>query len=448
MTSPRRSKKSGQCVLQHLDWDSPSTATGTVKRRRSSCPENSSKRNVTSDDGGFETQTTSDYGSGTSRTLSESDKSDSLIEVEERISCILNENRSSQSNSESGDVDIIIDSFLENPIDEELLARTNLLKPGRSNTFIRTPDTPLDKQQHSNQSTQKSKEKRLKTPIPIKKINKSLDIVRNTKSTNTKVLSDKSSVLPIYKSNVRDCDVDLSSNSQKRKNSKLKLPFSPAKSMEKPKAGFFQNKNISQEPKTPQLLSSPVRRTISNEYVRLKFTNDTVVRRTIDGRSIKKITPKIQSIIPESPIDNEDPFLNLSPNKKYTVTVNNRVRCDKDNYVIFDPSTGFKPDESPRQSRLSCKASEKFKVPPKSTVGEKSTVTPKPVSVSDTDSGILSPNSPGDTSERVNPYYVNAAVFSDTAKRYTSDLDIRILDPAVAKKATEQIKVSSNLRLT
>ncbi|CAH0722458.1 unnamed protein product, partial [Brenthis ino] len=440
MTSPRRSKKSGQCVLQHLDWDSPSAATGTVKRRRSSCPENS-KRSVTKDEGSFETQTTSDYGSGTSRTLSESDKSDSLIEVEERISCIINENRSSQSNSESGDVDIIIDSFLDNPIDEELLARNDLLKCDRSNTFIKVGNISSDRENlHSTQTTQKTKERRLKTPIPIKKLNKSLDIVRSTKATNTKLLSDKSSVLPIYKSNVRECGVDLSGSNQKRKNSKLKLPFSPPKSMEKPKVNFFQNKAISQETKPSPLLSSPLRRTISNEYVRLKFTNDTVVRRTIDGRSIQKITPKIQSIIPESPIDSEDPFLNLSPNKKYTVTVNNKVRCDKDNYVIFDPSTGFKSDETQRQSRLPPKASEKSKIPLKSPVGEKSIVTRK--SVSDTDSGILSPNSPGETSDKVNSYYVNAAVFSDTAKKFTPDLDIRILDPAVAKKATEQIKVN------
>lgn len=440
MTSPRRSKKSGQCVLQHLDWDSPSAATGTVKRRRSSCPENS-KRNVTKDGGSFETQTTSDYGSGTSRTLSESDKSDSLIEVEERISCIINENRSSQSNSESGDVDIIIDSFLDNPIDEESLARNDLLKYDRSNTFINVGNISSDRENlHSTQATQKTREKKLKTPIPIKKLNKSLDIVRSTKATNTKLLSDKSSVLPIYKSNVRECGVDLSGSNQKRKNSKLKLPFSPPKSMEKPKVNFFQNKTISQEAKPSPLLSSPLRRTISNEYVRLKFTNDTVVRRTIDGRSIQKITPKIQSIIPESPIDSEDPFLNLSPNKKYTVTVNNKVRCDKDNYVIFDPSTGFKPDETPRQSRLPSKASEKSKIPLKSPVGEKSIVTRK--SVSDTDSGILSPNSPVETSDKVNSYYVNAAVFSDTAKKFTADLDIRILDPAVAKKATEQIKVN------
>lgn len=442
MTSPRRSKKSGQCVLQHLDWDSPSAATGTVKRR-SSCPENSSKKSLRKDEDIFEIQTPSDSGSGTSRSLDGNDKSDSLIEVEERISCMINENRSSQSNSEASDVDIFIDSILENPIDDGLLAHNDLFTCDRSKTFIKSSSPLVDSKNLSVEDrTRKGKERRLSTPIPIKKLNRSFDFVKSTKTAKVDKLNDKSSVLPVYKSTVQECAVELSGSSQKKKNSKLKLPFSPAKTMEKPKT-FFQSKNSSQENKPSPLLSSPVRRTISNEYVRLKFTNDTVVRRTIDGRCVQKITPKIQSIIPESPIDNEDPFLNLSPNKKYTVTVNNKVRCDKDNYVIFDPKTGFKPEEVSKQSRIPSKSSEKSKIPLKSPVGEKSLVTRKSVSASDTDSGILSPNSPGEVSERVSTYYVNAAVFSETAKKCASDLDIKIVDPALAKKATEQIKVSS-----
>ncbi|XP_052737276.1 protein sickie isoform X3 [Bicyclus anynana] len=440
MTSPRRSKKSGQCVLQHLDWDSPSAATGTVKRR-SSCPENSSKKSQKKDEGIFEVQTPSDSGSGTSRSLDENDKSDSLIEVEERISCIINENRSSQSNSEASDVDIVIDSILENPIRDDLLGHNDLFGTDRSKTFIKSTNPLLDRKNvNSDDVSKKVKEKRLSTPVQIKKINKSFDFVKSTKSTKIDRSHDKSSVLPVYKSTIQECSVDLSGNSQKKKNSKLKLPFSPAKAMDKPKT-FFQSKTSLQETKPSPLLSSPIRRTISNEYVRLKFTNDTVVRRTIDGKSVQKITPKIQSIIPESPIDNEDPFLNLSPNKKYTVTVNNKVRCDKDNYVIFDPKTGFKPEELSKQSRIPSKCAEKSKIPLKSPVGEKSLVTRKSVSVSDTDSGILSPNSPGETSENVSSYYVNAAVFSETAKKCASDLDIKIVDPAIARKATEQIKI-------
>ncbi|XP_069365961.1 protein sickie-like isoform X4 [Maniola hyperantus] len=441
MTSPRRSKKSGQCVLQHLDWDSPSAATGTVKRR-SSCPENSSKKTTKEDEGIFEVQTPSDSGSCTSRSLDENDKSDSLIEVEERISCIINENRSSQSNSEASDVDIIIDSILENPINEnEVDAHNGLFGCDRSKTFITSLNPLLDRKNVYTEGVLKNaKEKRLSTPVPIKKLNKSFDFAKTNKTSIVDKLHDKSSVLPVYKSTVNECAIDLSGSSQKKKNSKLKLPFSHAKAMDKPKT-FFQSKNSSQECKSSPLLSSPVRRTISNEYVRLKFTNDTVIRRTIDGKSVQKITPKIQSIIPESPIDNEDPFLNLSPNKKYTVTVNNKVRCDKDNYVIFDPKTGFKPDEVSKKSRILSKSGEKSKLPQKSPVGEKSLLTRKSVSVSDTDSGILSPNSPGETSGKVSTYYVNAAVFSETAKKCASDLDIKIVDPAVAKKATEQIKI-------
>ncbi|CAH2100059.1 unnamed protein product [Euphydryas editha] len=437
MTSPRRCRKGGHSVIPHLDWDSPSAATGTVKRRRSSCPEHSSKGHLLKDEGIFEAQTPSDSGSGTSKSFDETDKSDSLVEVEERISCMINENRSSQSNSESSDVDII-DSILENPVDEELFVSNDFFKCESSKTFIKPHDTLLDRKcLNSIESVQRAKERKIKTPLPIKKLNKSLDIGKSTKTTNIDRINEKSSVLPIYKSTLRNNDIELSGN-PKRKSSKLKLPFSPVKAMDKPK--FFHGKTTSQEIKPSPLLASPVRRTISNEYVRLKFGNDTVVRRTIDGKSIQKITPKIQSIIPESPIDNEDPFLNLSPNKKYTVTVNNKVRCDKDNYVIFDPNTGFKPDETPK--RTPPKAGEKSRIPLKSPSGDKAIVTRKSVNVSDTDSGILSPNSPGETSEKVPTYYVNAAVFSETAKKSTSELDIQILDPAIAKKATEQIRVS------
>lgn len=446
MTSPRRTKKSGaQCIIQSVDWDSPSTDTGTVKRRRSSCPENS--KHTATQEAIFEVQTPSDSGSGTSRSIDDTDKSDSLIDVEQRISCIINENRSSKSNSESSEVEIYIDNLLGNPIDEELfnVPQNDPFLCDRSKTFIKTDESPSI---NDNEATndRKVKERKLKTPAPIKKLSKTIDIVKNnTKTSKDKIKTDdKPSVLPVYKSTIQGSSIDLNTNNSKKKSiSKLRLPFSPNKTMEKPKMNFFQNKNTA--PITKPLLSSPVRRTISNEYVRLKFTNDTIVRRTIDGKSVPKITPKIQSIIPESPVDNEDPFLNLSPNKKYTVTVNNKVRCDKDNYVIFDPDTGFNPDnELARQSRIPLKSpsGEKSRIPLKSPVGENSGVVRKSANVSDTDSGILSPNSPVETSEKGAAYYVNAAAFSATAKK-CADLDITILDPGLAKKATEQIKVSN-----
>ncbi|CAH1643547.1 unnamed protein product [Spodoptera littoralis] len=394
MTSPRRSKNSGaQCAVQVSDWDLSSSDTGTVKRRRSSCPENSRKQTTSQQEAIFEVQTPSDSGSGTSRSID--DKSDSLTDVEERISCIINENRSSKSNSESSDVDIIIDSIFGNP-SENLFdaAQNDSLLRDRSKTFIKQETLSIN-EKHDIAPTEvpadkKVKDRRLKTPAPIKKLNKTFDLVRT---------------------------------------------------MDKPKINFFQNKTNLQEGKPSPLLSSPVRRTISNEYVRLKFTNDTVIRRTIDGKSVPKISPKIQSIIPESPIDTEDPFLNLSPNKKYTVTVNNKVRCDKDNYVIFDPNTGFATDGS-RQSRIPLKSptGDKSRIPLKSPGGENSGVVRKSANVSDTDSGILSPNSPVETSEKGSAYYVNAAAFSETAKKCANDFDITILDPELAKKAAEQIQ--------
>ncbi|OWR54339.1 hypothetical protein KGM_204487 [Danaus plexippus plexippus] len=432
MTSLRRIKKSGPCPIQSLDWDSPSVATGTVKRR-SSCPEDSKKsgRNV---DAVFD-ETPSDSGSGTSRSVDD-DKSDGLIDVEERISSMINENRSSQSNSDTSDVDIIFETILENPIDVDLIAQNNLSRCDSSKTVLKSENTLLDsKNLNIQDGLSKSREKRLSNPINIKKLNKNVDVKSGKASKLGKL---DASVLPVYKSTVQENTEDLS-NVQKKRNSKLKLPFSPVKTMDKPKINFFQGKATAQESKPSPLLSSPVRRTISNEYVRLKFNNDTVIRRTIGGKSVQKITPKIQSIIPESPIDNEDPFLNLSPNKKYTVTVNNKVRCDKDNYVIFDPYTGFKSDEGIKQSRLLSKAGDRSKIPLKSPVGEK-LIPPKTLNVSDTDSGILSPNSPGEASEKGSAHYVNAAVFSASAKKCASALDVTILDPAVAKKATEQIK--------
>lgn len=449
MTSPRRSKKSGaQCSIQNLDWDSCSADTGTVKRR-SSCPESSERRDH---DAILEVLTPSDSSSTASR-AGDSDNTDSLEQVEQRISCIINENRSSQSNSESSDIDIVIDNILANPAENDLFTSTPF-QPfvcDRSKTFIKMQGASSVKEKCEaspieSPSDVKNRVKRLKTPAPIKKL-KTFDVVKNTSkfSKETIKLEDKSSVLPIYKSTIQDPQVDLSLNIQKKKVvSKLKLPFSPVKTMEKPKINFFQSKSSLQNKPSP-LLSSPVRRTVSNEYVRLKFTNDTVVRRTIDGKSVPKITPKIQSIIPESPVDSEDPFLNLSPNKKYTVTVNNRVRCDKDNYVIFDPATGFKPEEQSK-SRIPVKSptGEKSRIPLKSPQGESSRmVTRKSVNVSDTDSGILSPNSPVENSDETPAYYANAAAFSETAKKCAADLDIKILDPGLAKKAVEQIKVSA-----
>ncbi|XP_063545988.1 protein sickie isoform X2 [Cydia strobilella] len=451
MTSPRRTKKSGaQCPIPSLDWDSSSTDTGTIKRR-SSCPESSRRGLVRTRDPILEVESPSDSGSGSARSIAGSDASDQLLHVEERISCIINENRSSKSNSESSDIDIVIDHILSNPIENDLftIAQNEPFMCDRSKTFIKVQESLPTKEAgaattvESGHADKKNREKKLRTPAPIRKL-KSLDVVKNTSKSpkETFKTDQKCSVLPVYKSTIQSPEVDLSSNSTKKKVvSKLKLPFSPARAMEKPKINFFHSKGNLQDKSSP-LLSSPVRRTISNEYVRLKFTNDTVVRRTIDGKSVPKITPKIQSIIPESPVDSEDPFLNLSPNKKYTVTVNNRVRCDKDNYVIFDPTTGFKPEEHSK-SRVSVKSptGEKSRIPLKSPSGEGRVVARKSVNISDSDSGILSPNSPVETSEETPAHYANAAAFSETAKRCAADLDIKILDPGLAEKAVEQIKI-------
>lgn len=448
MTSPRRSKKiSGQCGIQTLDWGSSSSHTGTV-RRRLSCPD--STKTAPIQEAIFEDQTPSDSGSTTSRSLDDNEKTDSLVEVEQRISSIINSSRSSKSNSESSDVEIILDSLLVNSRDEDLFRTSKETFPcDRGKTFIKSQDTSsvLQKNDASDNgepsADKKIKERRLKTPAPIKKLNKTFDIVKtNPKPKETQKLDDKISVLPVYKSTLQG-SLDLSVNNQKKKaTSKLRLPFSPVRTMDKPKINLFQSRNI-HDSKTSPILSSSVRRTISNEYVRLKFTNDTVVRRTIDGKSVPKITPKIQSIIPESPVDNEDPFLNLSPNKKYTVTVNNTVRCDKDNYVIFDPETGFKANEKAK-SRIPQKSpsGEKSRLPIKSPA-ESTGAIRKSANVSDTDSGILSPNSPetSDKSGASAAYYVNACAFSESAKKCTGDLDITVLDPGLAKKAAEQIKV-------
>ncbi|GBP96021.1 hypothetical protein EVAR_58020_1 [Eumeta japonica] len=457
MTSPKRYKKCTVQYPENSDWDPSSNGTGTVKRRRSSCPENSTQVSARCHETIFEDDTPSDSGSTTSKSINDTDKSDSLVEVEQRISSLINENRSSKSNSESSDVDIAIEDILSNPNDESLSISPGSLVINNEIFSCDTSDTFARNETHENtedvihcrnnlSDKNKNKERKLKSPTPIRKFNKPLEIIRgNSKQTKyvTKVDENARSVLPIYKCTVDTPQLELGTNLQKKKGvSKLRLPFSPAKNMDKTKLHFFQNKSTSQDNKPSELLSSPVRRTISNEYVRLKFAPDTVVRRTIDGKPAPKITPKIQSIIPESPVDAEDPFLNLSPNKKYTVTVNNTVRCDKDNYVIFDPDTGFEPDETARSSRATAKTSgaEKSKIPLKSPVREKSGIPPRQsLNVSDTDSGILSPTSPVETSADEACGYVNASVFSAKARRI-SELDITILDPVLAKKAADQIK--------
>ncbi|CAK1548313.1 unnamed protein product [Leptosia nina] len=442
MTSPRRTKKSGQCLTQLVDWDSPSTETGTVKRR-ASCPENTSKGSINTHDTIIESETPSDSGSSSLN----GERADSLIEIEERISCIINENRSSQSNSES-DVEVIINSIFEEPIREESIDSANCTtKFDRSKTFIKSKN---DRSSLTVCQETVKKVKVLKAPTSIRKLGISLDKVKNSISAKDSIKTENTAnVFPVYKSKIPNSNVN-DDKSKKKVNSKLKLPFSPSKVMDKPKINYLHDRTQDKDVKPQSLLATPVRRTISNEYVRLKFTNDTVVRRTIDGKSIPKITPKIQSIIPESPVDSEDPFLNLSPNKKYTVTVNNKVRCDKDNYVIFDPTTGFSAHA--KQSRIpSAKLNnvDKTKIPVKSPITETATSNVnRTASASDTDSGILSPNSETDAKNSTY-HYVNAAVFSETAKKQPSDLDIRIVDPAVAKKATEQIKSSvANSRIT
>ncbi|CAG9110567.1 unnamed protein product [Plutella xylostella] len=447
MTSPRRVKKSGaQCLQSSLDWDSPSAETGTVRRRRS-CPDAARPAPRPADIA--EVLTPTDSESGTSR----SDKTDSLVEVEERISCIINENRSSQSNSESSEVDIIIDSILANPDESELFsnAQNEAFVSDRSKTFIKAQPEVRARggsisMQPSTLERNKIKDRRLKAPTPIQKLNKSIDFIKNTPKLNKELpkVESKPSVLPVYRSTLQGQEVDLSASPKKKVVSKLRLPFSPTRTMDKPKSNYFQGKSPL-DSKPTSFLSSPVRRTISNEYVRLKFSNDTLVRRTIHGKSVPKIMPKIQSIIPESPVDNEDPFLNLSPNKKYTVTVNNKVRCDKDNYVIFDPNTGFTPPQTSK-SRLGSKppSGDKSKIPLKSPVGERAGAGRPAVNVSDTDSGILSPSSPAETSADEACAYANAAAVRASAKRTAVSLDIQIVDPGLAKKATEQIKVSLN----
>ncbi|XP_045513406.1 protein sickie isoform X3 [Pieris brassicae] len=434
MTSPRRIKKSGQCIATQVDWDSPSTETGTVKRR-SSCPENTTKYSVATQNSIEKVVTPSDSEAGATRSLNE-ETTNPLLDIEQRISCIINENRSSQSNSES-DVEAIINTIFEEAKENNSIeSQYAVVRRDRGKTFIKSSETKSKFIHHSNQTTCNINFQHKHTAKPFQKINKSLDKAKNSMiSKDTIKIESKSSVLPVYKSKIIDQSIAFNEDKQrKRVISKLKLPFSPSRVMERPKPNFLQDKTHAKDSKPQSLLASPVRRTISNEYVRLKFTNDTVVRRTIDGKSIPKITPKIQSIIPESPVDSEDPFLNLSPNKKYTVTVNNKVRCDKDNYVIFDPKTGFSADRT--KSRIpSVRATEKAKTPLKPP-SDRSISEPK-VSASDSDSGILSPNSPGDGKQ----YYVNAAVFSESAKNRAADLDIRIVDPDVAKKATEQIKI-------
>ncbi|VVC91792.1 unnamed protein product [Leptidea sinapis] len=432
MTSPRRLKKSGQCLIQQVDWDSPSTQTGTVKRR-SSCPESSTKTSVTknSNDTIFEVNTSSDTESGTSKSIGESDHSDSLVEVEQRISCIINENRTSQSTSDSSDIDIVLDNIFDETFEQNVRTCKYEVTPHDDSKTLIKKQVGVERKNSENAAIVKKSKVVLKTPTQVKKLNKNI----KTETTST--------ILPVFRSTVHGQNFSINDEKSKRKViSKLKIPFTPSKAMEKPKSNFISDKKSLEESKT-SLLSSPLRRTISNEYVRLKFTNDTVVRRTIDGKCIPKITPKIQSIIPESPVDTEDPFLSLSPNKKYTVTVNNKVRCDKDNYVIFDPKTGFNPDQIGKPSRIPSKVSpsDKSKFSQQTSVSDKICSARNQVNSSDTDSGILSPNSPSEFKKQA--HYVNAAVFSEAAKKCTSasDLEITIVDPAVAKKATEQIKV-------
>lgn len=282
MGSPKRA--ANQCLAPpayHVDWDSPSAETGTVKRRPNSCGD--AVKLVE-----FSTENTH----ARKCSLDSPSLSDGLNK--KKLNPPL---------------------FCKDISEEEhkfLIDKMGKVKPESATLFpaesVPTNDAP------------KSRISKLKAPTSY------------AAKDNKKV------------------EEELKQNTPKKTISKFKLTFAQKARSEKPSKFKMFSPNL----KTAE-------RSVANEYVQFDFQC---------GKS-KTFGPKwskVPSKIPITPVESDETkVLHLSPNKKYTVTSKYGIRCDKDNYVVFDPQGGFVPKSKKRTSFCA---------------------------ESDTDSGILSPASP------------------------------------------------------
>lgn len=311
----------------HVDWDSPSTKTGTVKRRPNSC-------------------------------------GDALKIVDFHIDPEFNGGRENQSHDRKCS------------LDENTLSRVNSYEYVEDDSYLNNAwcnplyDHVPNEQCKKTEEEAKDVERKIcdilgrSSPAFCSDISEEghkflIDKTGKVRPETATLIKDNNvAIVSKLKSPKLDFDSnhdnkkieekkEVESDSLKKMLPKLKLNLSPPKSNEKMKFKMF-----SMRPK--------IKEVVCNEYVKLKFE-----------KKPNKTKPRLKSKIPITPVDGENKILHLSPNKKYTITSGYKIRCDKDNYVVFDPDSGFDSNKTNLNNRIV-------------------------ENTSDTDSGILSPISPMD----------------------------------------------------
>lgn len=354
MGSPKRSVN--QCLTPpayHVDWDSPSTKTGTVKRRPNSCGDALKLMEFDVDVGlEFNVGDTTRKASLDANSMVKNEDENVLvknaIEVDEDGYAITLKRDVVQDRDNKNMVDKIKSPIFCADVSVEdhkfLIDKMGKVKPESATLFSFNT---------TNEVVVKRNVSKLKMPSRLVKEN---DEEKSKEAEN------------------KEC------SSPKRTLSKLKLTFSPSKTNEKASKFRMFSAKQSFQAKQSDLKSlskcDTNQRTISNEYVQFDFEKNNK-----NPGKTRKPASKVPSRIPITPVDGESKNIHLSPNKKYTVTSKYGIRCDKDNYVVFDPQGGFNS-----------------KVKKRTSLGLDSVS-------SDTDSGILSPASPFDVDiDRKNGY--------------------------------------------
>lgn len=431
MTSPKHSV--GLLLsssVANLDWDSPSAKTGTVKRRPNSCGDRLSchqvvtevlrddqrikDRKASLDANGLEMRNDRKEEAGSLNIdnlegeylhfndelyqCQNEDGSENLDEVL-RIEILGNECNILESKVEYSNVFIKPTTlFCSESLEKDhkfLIDRTGKVHPETATLF--SPDASLaDSIIITNQKPLK-----LKDSSGLRKNSFDVNSLKNNdlkKNSKIQMKCDQSDV----KDPPQSALAKLAAKESKLKMPKLKLSFSPSKTNDKLKFKMFSTKTTESKPShLMSLFKDPPKQTAENEYVKLKFNGSN------DQRLKYGVISKMPSKIPKTPIDSENKTLHMSPNKKYTVTSQHGVRFDKENYVIYDPTSGFDARSETRIIKEVEKGSKEEGSEVKSdtrlsnddekrNVEVRGRINPFFESISDTDSGIISPMSPFD----------------------------------------------------
>lgn len=433
MASP---KHSGGLLLSssvaNLDWDSPSAKTGTVKRRPNSCGDRLSchqvMKEVLSDDQMMKDRKASLDANGLEMRngrreedislnidnlegeyhhfndeLYKCQHEDGLENLDEvlQIEILGNECNILESKADYANVFTKATSlFCSESLEKDhkfLIDKTGKVHPETATLF--SPDASLA----DSIIITNHKPLKLKEPSGLRKSSFDGNTLKKNelkKVTKMQVESEQQNLKDAPQSAL----AKLAAKESKLKLPKLKLSFSPSKTNDKLKFKMFATKTSESKPSNlMSLFKDPPKQSAENEYVKLKFNS------TKDQRLKFGMISKMPSRIPKTPIDTENKTLHMSPNKKYTVTSQHGVRFDKENYVIYDPASGFdarsetrmvkEMEKGSKETGSEVKTDTRLIIENERRIVENiggGTSNPFFESISDTDSGIISPISPFD----------------------------------------------------